>query len=1224
MAWLKTLFGKLKGLSPTTIAIIAGAAVALVLLFLLVRWLFRRKRAKAAAAAPAAAGSGATPQRLMRIWREFLRQIPREFRRAVLHYQPFVVLGESGAGKTQLIDQYTDWKGQAAQFFPSYAADPTLQIYLGSKALIQEMPAPLLRDTSRSARAALLRLWRTTFRERDPVAVVAVNAGALRNMSPAELRMQAQMIRGKINVISQLRKRPVKTRIVLTHMDLVEGYLAFSQFLEKQNIPLRLEIGPDGSTEACLEPYEKYLSLALTTLQAKAYLKALTFLTKAPQTLAYLQILIKTLRETDPLSFEPEIAEIYMTSNTAGGPSSISNPLGSSWAGAARRGWTRRARHHAAAAAVGLVGFVYLALGYGIERREWQRAADLVARFEAAGEAQDASVFEDHLAGIERRAATWPRRLFPSFFDGPAEEIKERYAAAMRRHHLLPALDRVAGAPNPHEAALYLLGLICAARGTQLGEYVVAHRVEWSRALGIPDHMVRAYVECSARPYAEPIQVRTLPVDRRPTGQAELELWLAFLLELEDAFEATQLSPSQLASLQDSATRLFDSLARAGRHDASRAVYGLLNWTLIGGRDQFGTYLEETRTPEWILKNARRLEGLLEMIRSASLAVDSLRDVELGELLYRIEGAGLTTKESDVFSFELSNRSFVFPARRWAEIVERARLRVMVREFISLRRDERESIFFSKHASYPDIRMQPATSGDFLFAGRGTIAGRCTRAAFEKEVRPVLEAFGPFLERLNADADVKSQLAAFVLQEADRYAVEYEKQCAAYFDAWTVKADSLASAMIVLDRMRQPASLFKQLLETIADNTRLGEVGSYYLRPMGERLAKYEPLNRLILVEKGGFPELDKYAALLERLRADLAGTPFDDEGKKLREPEKGEGAALASTTATGAAQAPAPAPKPRPDEAPRGLEDDLTAAGKVSLAILRESRDSYLRAVSAWLDSAGISARWRKPFLEPVLAVHQLGLADMEAAVKKGWETRAWPIAAPLLTRFPFNRAAIRDVTPLELEEAIHPTTGTFWRVFRAAIGPACVEERGQWRPLPALETGFAWPPKMFEIVNRLSRLAETLWEKNGQPRPIELAAQNHPLPKALPGKRAIVLAYLGTGKASAFAFNQKPTWQPLVWEWWTPQVAQVGLEIGEPDDEQRATRAIVEAEALWSFLRLLHKAQVLERNVWTWTLPRGDIDYPAPAVRFALRENPWDLFKVPTPEEVANAQGN
>ncbi|MGH7297345.1 MAG: hypothetical protein ACRELB_20575, partial [Polyangiaceae bacterium] len=262
---------------------------------------------------------------LARVWKEFLKQIPSEFRRSILAYPTVVVMGEAGSGKSSLIGKATDWKGQAAQFYPSYTADPSLQIYLGSRTLVEEIPAALLFDVKPAARASLIKHWKPLFKHRDPIVVITLSASALRSATPDSLRTLAQMIRGKVNVISRLRKKPVKIRIVLTHMDQVDGYLAFSQFLERQGIPVRLDIGESAakSLDTLLVPYEKYLPLALTTLQSKAYLKVLTFLSKAPATFAFLGILLDTLRAADPLSAEPEISELYFSSDTQGNAAAI-------------------------------------------------------------------------------------------------------------------------------------------------------------------------------------------------------------------------------------------------------------------------------------------------------------------------------------------------------------------------------------------------------------------------------------------------------------------------------------------------------------------------------------------------------------------------------------------------------------------------------------------------------------------------------------------------------------------------------------------------------------------------------------------------------------------------------------------------------------------------------------------------------------------------------------
>src|SRR5205085_1556702 len=106
----------------------------------------------------------------------------------------------------------------------------------------QEIPSTILADTSPVARTALVRLWKTTARTRPPTAVIALSAAALREATPDALRAQAQLLRGKLNVLSRVVNEPIKARIVLTHMDQVEGYTAFSDFIEKQEIPHQIKI----------------------------------------------------------------------------------------------------------------------------------------------------------------------------------------------------------------------------------------------------------------------------------------------------------------------------------------------------------------------------------------------------------------------------------------------------------------------------------------------------------------------------------------------------------------------------------------------------------------------------------------------------------------------------------------------------------------------------------------------------------------------------------------------------------------------------------------------------------------------------------------------------------------------------------------------------------------------------------------------------------------------
>jgi type VI secretion system protein ImpL len=1212
--WLEFVRSHIVGIIITISALIAIFTPTFIMIW---RW---RKKLKERGAAE----RGIAKNALLKVWKAFLRQIPREFRRAILHFPPFVVLGESGTGKSLVISKYTDWVGQAAQFYPSYAADPELQIYLGSRALVQEVPPTLLRDTSPRARRALLRLWNRTFRRREPVVVIALNAGALRSMTPDQLRMQAQTIRGKINILSRVRGAPVKTRLVLTHMDQVEGYLAFSNFLEKQGIPLEVDISkmkPDEPIEQCLVPYEKYLPLALTTLPVKAYMKVLTFLTKAPQTFSFLSIVLKTLREQDPLSFEPDIHELYLTSDTSGSPSALANPFSSDWAGEGPLEILREnRRHRIAAAAIAAAGLFYLGYGYYRERVRWADARVAIERFQAAREPQLAKEVHERmtrLIGADQSGVA--NLLLPRFFSRSQEGLSRHFLDVIRKNHLLPALESAMSSPNAHERTLFLLGLLYASREDDLARYLREFERDGSlsQILQIPPYLMEYYIDYSAEPWREPAPLRPLPYERRAAPAYDLQPWLAFLIELEEALDRPYITSSHLEKMRATATRLYELVTQIRRHQYEHLIYRALPKADLDLKGVFGPYLADLEVPASIQANSDQLRGVLELVRDTKMDIPPTKNATLATLLYDLKGLGaMTEQQRKVYIISLSGQSFTFDSNRWQALIGNSKVRLLIHSFIHDHQAASEHgatsllartlvtgpaegsgsdggpLVASAGKFYPDILMKPVVRSDFLFAGKGVIKGAYTRAAYEREIKPTIEQFGSLLENLKLDQDLQAELSTFVLREVEKYAADYEVEARRYYQSWEVQANSLGSLLIILGQMRLPKSSFTEFLQTIAETTALPESPSSYLRPMTERLRKFQYVNRLLVSEKQAAPELDWYRQILGRIEADL-------EGQAPAEVALDRGGAAA--------------PK---DRAATEFEQTLTRLGRLSFAILYDKRDSYLRLVREWLDKVGIDGdEWRKPFIGPIEQMHALGLADIEAAVKLNWQDRVLPAVAPLFGRFPFNAAAEKEVPPLEVEAVLHPN-GTFWTAFRKLVGPVCVEEQGEWRPMPGAER-IAWPPEMFAIVNHLSRLTAALWGKDGNPRPILYSIEPLELPPGGSNKRVVILSFLGCGPASVFGFNQKPSWHGFGWEWWTSPPAHVGIQLGYPyGGEDKADRAIEVSDSLWSFLRLLRRGQMLEKNTWTWSLSYPGFESPV-RIKFAFRENPWDLFNVPAYQE-------
>ena len=126
--------------APTSTRLLVVLAVLSVLfvaagVFLLIFWLRLRRQSESDTAILQPTQSIAR-NRLTSIWDKFLARLPSSVRTTIPTYSHFVVFGNSGAGKSALIGRKVDWQGQASQFIPSFTADPLMQIYLGSKALV--------------------------------------------------------------------------------------------------------------------------------------------------------------------------------------------------------------------------------------------------------------------------------------------------------------------------------------------------------------------------------------------------------------------------------------------------------------------------------------------------------------------------------------------------------------------------------------------------------------------------------------------------------------------------------------------------------------------------------------------------------------------------------------------------------------------------------------------------------------------------------------------------------------------------------------------------------------------------------------------------------------------------------------------------------------------------------------------------------------------------------
>ncbi|MFC1706093.1 hypothetical protein ACFL59_04615, partial [Planctomycetota bacterium] len=648
---------------------------------------------------------GLSSRALLGIWKEFLRQIPREFRRAITGYQPFVVMGPAGSGKTTLITRLTDWKGQAAKFYSSYATREELQIYLGTRALVQEVPAALLDDLTQGARTALIKLWRPLFRKREPMVVICLKGPALSSQDPETIRHQAQLLRGKINVISRFRQGPVKTRVVLTHMDEVEGYQEFSEFLEQQGIPLVVDPGTGGTragVQQCLEAYEQYLPLALTSLSADKYRRVLTFLEKTSGFFSSTDLFLRTLTEKEPLSDEPEISQLYLTSELSHGSTRVANPFDVVWQGRllARHRPPKTRVHRLVPVGVCAIAVTAMATSFLVQRGHWLSAKRALAQFEQSSQPAKADAFERALAAlIPPQETTLAGILVPHFFSATEVELRSEFVRIIREKHILPACQEALRKATLHEKMLYLYALLYASGDNELGDRVLKRTNIWTAGLPVPRHLVRLYVEHSKESWPVAAPLPDEPLKAVTSLSNDIQPWLAYFMELEETLDKPFLTASRLKKLQKTATQLRSSMEHVIRNEFVRVTYTQLKHrTALDGRDVervFGSYVEGLKVPQWMIFYQKQLQGLLDLIRSARLEVPSARDMTLPELSTHLESQAVLPKDEATYQVALLRKDFAIEARRWHSLVANSRMRVLIHSYVAANKISRGRAFFS-------------------------------------------------------------------------------------------------------------------------------------------------------------------------------------------------------------------------------------------------------------------------------------------------------------------------------------------------------------------------------------------------------------------------------------------------------------------------------------------------------------------------------------------------
>jgi len=1201
--------------SPRTVVLVL-VLVPLVLVVLAFLWKRRGVvskwlgRPKLIAADGSAALPSATGNRLRATWRRFMKTLPASYRRSILSFDHFVVLGDAASGKSLVIDRYSDFRRQAKQFLGSHVFDSYVDFYIASRSVIMEVAASVLLDVGPKCQGALRRLWRPLYRRCAPTVVVVLNAERLVR-ADYDVVDYAERLRGKINLLSSICKRPLDVRVVLTHLDMSPGFEVFAQLCEDEKIPLYIPVAPapDQPSMALqirgwLERAHEHLGRALVHGGAGQLRSCVTFLRATHDLPVPLGKFFEVLFAPETFSLTPRSSGVYLASPQAAEPT----PLKGRPVGPKRP--DPRQRHRWIAMALTALALAYLNTAFFSQRSSRLTASSALASYAPVTREQERD--RELRDAIQDFACDGcgAIALLPDFYGKARVGVRERFADRVRNELLIPNLRKAArdgsvvpGAlDNRTRRALFYLALIHGDRNDSLRIRKDHKRLKvWADMTELSPALIENYLDASETAYRETVAFE-LPEQRNPLDMAPY--WLSLLNDLDKSMsDGAAISADQLKSLQLRAADAMQALKRYEHDDIVKEILALVlnadTRDALANHTRYKLQFEDfgsARKSVALASGAENNEGLGVMLQTIRASYVESPEVPLVATLadrlsslYEIPAGETATKPQTV---EIAGKTFKFDPARWALLVRNAQASALISGL--LKREERDGSVLvppDVAASYATLRWNATNDGSAIFVGRAEIAPIYTRAAYDALVRAPVQKLERVLDLTSAPKTQKEQLNEFVKRNVRGYAIQYKRQLRAYYDAFALNTPSAESLRVAVSQMAVDESPYGAFLHTVHRQLDLDGTGEL-LVGMQQELREYAGLRQLF--DHGGAEaEVGKYRAILSQLLSDL-GKPGD----------------LAPASDSAAS-----------DAARETLEGALSQAGRSALQSVRGDKGSYAQMIRQWHASLGLSPVLIEPFLAPIFELERIGLRDAQRLLTRAWEEQLARDVQSISHKFPFDtHEYAEDVKPAELDALLNPVSGKLFSFVRRYLVPlADPRASGRYRLRDVFQDRLALPERMLQTISAGELLASQLYDAKGRAAPLTLQIATVPFEHGTDPRYGLTLVYLSVGEASIHNFNQRPGLTTLRIDWSREQISQVGIQLMNLDTQEKLyPEPLATPASSWSVLHLLAVAKTSPVKkpdnalLYTWPVNHQPESGRATPVRFIVLGNPFAPFSL------------
>lgn len=1110
-------------------------------------------------------------------WKKFLRQIPAESRPIINSYQHFIVLGTAKSGKTDLTQGLIEQSQDLYPFDTSYTALPEVQFYLGPNQVIQEISFSALEDRTIGIRKKIIHLWKKLYVRRDPIILIVYNCFASEHQNLRELNKLAQLIAGKISLLSEITKKPLQIRIVLTNQDRTPGYLEFARFLKQQNLSFNINLSSNFESntlaDALKDFYEQHLSLMLTTTSNHDFSKILLFSKEMPLLFPTIEEFLRALVARVSFSGSLKLDSLAFTSNQETSTSFI--PFQWNKLPAMEIFFRHPMLKHQIASACLFLFFTSLLLNVYFQQRSglvWaQKGIDQLdlLQFKAFQE----EIIPSYVSFIDKSSNPALAYAKPDFF-GKKLQITQNNLASRIRKHFIEREFRKAVLENKGELkCLYFLGLMHTSRNSNLGKFMLKNSDTVASSLNIDEKLLIAYVNsCSQADHGN--SLCNLSKVNPFLMLTSMSPWISYLQNIQGISSQPIFMDHNFDEMIIETDKLLTAIDRLKSDPLAFGIAALLDEEMGSGKSA-----ENIRVIRWVGENLHGLENLLLFIKNTSSLPLNTEELNIAQFFAKIKNiTALGEAENQTYNFALENYLFTFQTKSWMDLVISHNVERAIQNYIVSNNDTGGAIFFKNTAETPDPSL-PIFNGPFpLFKSKISIPGRYSRLEYENKVRSTAEKLTHLIDSLAINPEEKRRFTTFLAQEVISYMKRYQDQYTKFFDSCDIATVTMDELKSILRDLTAPGSSFNEFLHTVQYHTGAFSDPVLSLKNMG-KLNEFDFLNTILTHNNGEAP-IGEYQKILVELLQELEA---DSSHELYREFH--------------------------PTFIPY-----LTPATIASLHILKKDPQSYLNKVTECLTSLKIPEKYHSPFLKPILQLHRIGQQDLKKAIEQVWSAQFYPQLESLITKFPFDPNANEAASIEEIQRILNPN-GEFYKAMNQVMSAYCTKT-----DLHSVHLD----ENIYTLLNRVQNLSELLWDKDGLPQPISLNIKSVPFSQGFEDNPILVLSYLVIGNDAIRNLNQKPAWQTIKVEWWKENSCSIGVELMNKYTNSKSYKNTQKVNSLWCFFELLKEATQEGPDTWSWNLANqeGSEKYK---VSLCFDTNPRSLLQIPPlPESLLQLSTN